>query len=186
MEVKGVNENSLEVTLTQYKQFKFKFKMIWTFKFCFKCKLKYKFLLKFSFKNCTTDVSSCFLCDICGRWFRTTKDLEKYKKIKCDLRSQCQLASGFSALGKKPKGFLKIINRSGLLTSSNFLLKFSIKNCTADVSSCFLFDIFCGRWFRTTKDLEKYKKIKCDLKSQCQLASRFSIKKKKKKTQGFS
>ena len=58
MEVKGVNENSLEVTLTQYKQFKFKFKMIWTFKFCFKCKLKYKFLLKFSIKNCTTDVSS--------------------------------------------------------------------------------------------------------------------------------
>ena len=92
MEVKGVNENSLEVTLTQYKQFKFKFKMIWTFKFCFKCKLKYKFLLKFSIKNCTTDVSSCFLCDICGRWFRTTKDLEKYKKIKCDLRSQRQLA----------------------------------------------------------------------------------------------
>ena len=90
--VKPEKENSLEVTLTQYKQFKFKFKMIWTFKFCFKCKLKYKFLLKFSIKNCTTDVSSCFLCDICGRWFRTTKDLEKYKKIKCDLRSQRQLA----------------------------------------------------------------------------------------------
>ena len=92
MEAKEVHENSMEVTLAQYKQFKFKFKMIWTFKFCFKCKLKYKFLLKFSFKNCTTDVSSCFLCDICGRWFRTTKDLEKYKKNKCDLRSQRQLA----------------------------------------------------------------------------------------------